>query len=221
MGKCRTCNLEILDETDHCPLCQAILEPTHEVENMYPDVRLKTRKLSLVTRIYLFCAIVLEGALIFLNIVTEPQMGWSILTGLALLYVYLVMRYAVLGKSGYKSKIITLTLLALLVLVAADFITGYRGWSINYVLPSSILLVDVIIIGCMLCNRRNWQSYMMWQLMMILCSLIPAGLFTAGLEEKPLVAFLPLTASSVLFLGTLIIGDRRARIELKRRFHIH
>ena len=221
MGKCRTCNLEILDETDHCPLCQAILEPTHEVENMYPDVRLKTRRLSLVTRIYLFCAIVLEGALIFLNVVTEPQMGWSILTGLAMLYAYLVMRYAVLGKSGYKSKIITLTLLGLLVLVAADFITGYRGWSINYVLPASILLVDVIIIGCMLCNRRNWQSYMMWQLMMVMCSFIPAGLFLAGLEEKPLVAFLPLTASCVLFLGTLIIGDRRARLELKRRFHIH
>ncbi len=221
MGKCRTCNLEILDETDHCPLCQAILEPTHEVENMYPDVRLKTRRLSLITRIYLFCAIVLEGALIFLNIVTEPKMWWSILTGLALLYVYLVMRYAVLGKSGYKSKIITLILLALLALVAADFVTGYRGWSVNYVLPSSILLVDVIIIGCMLCNRRNWQSYMMWQLMMILCSLIPAGLFMAGLEQQQLVAFLPLIASCVLFLGTLIIGDRRARLELKRRFHIH
>lgn len=221
MGKCRTCNLEILDETDHCPLCQAILEPTHEVENMYPDVRLKTRRLSLITRIYLFCAIVLEGALIFLNIVTEPKMWWSVLTGLALLYVYLVMRYAVLGKSGYKSKIITLILLALLALVAADFVTGYRGWSVNYVLPSSILLVDVIIIGCMLCNRRNWQSYMMWQLMMILCSLIPAGLFMAGLEQQQLVAFLPLTASCVLFLGTLIIGDRRARLELKRRFHIH
>ena len=221
MGKCRTCNLEILDETDHCPLCQAILEPTHEVENMYPDVRLKTRRLSLVTRIYFFCAIVLEAGLILLNLLTEPQMWWSVLTGLGLLYVYLVMKYAVLGKSGYRSKILLLVLMGLLSLVAADFVTGYRGWSINYVLPASILLVDVIIIGCMVCNRRNWQSYMMWQLMMILCSLIPGGLFLAGLEKNLCLAVLPMAASCMLFLGTLIIGDRRARIELKRRFHIH
>ena len=32
-----------------------------------------------------------------------------------------------------------------------------------------------------------------------------------------LVAF---AASGFLFLGTLIIGDKRARTELKRRFHV-
>ena len=32
-------------------------------------------------------------------------------------------------------------------------------------------------------------------------------------------AFLPLTFSVFLFLGTMIIGGRRAKLELKRRFH--
>ena len=112
MGKCRICNLEILDETDHCPLCQAILEPTHEVENMYPDVRLKTRRLSLITRIYLFCAILIQSALFVINWFDESEIWWSVITGLAFLYFYVVLHYAILGKKGYKSKVVILSLIA-------------------------------------------------------------------------------------------------------------
>jgi len=221
MGKCRNCNVEILDETDHCPLCRSILEPTHDVENMYPNVALKTRLLMLFSRVYLFGAILVVFLLVGINIVTPSQMWWSVLVGLVLLYGYLVLRYAVLGKTGYRSKILVLVLIGLLSLVAADFVTGYRGWSVNYVLPGSILLVDAIILGCMVWNRRNWQSYMMWQLLMILCSLVPAVLALLEIEQGWHLAFLPLVASCALFLWTLIIGDRRARLELKRRFHIH
>ena len=69
-------------------------------------------------------------------------------------------------------------------------------------------------------NRRNWQSYMMWQLLMILCSFIPAVLFWAEMEHNVYLAFSPLALSAAIFLGTLIIGDRRARMELVRRFHV-
>ena len=37
-------------------------------------------------------------------------------------------RYAILGKSGYKGKTIVLTLIAILMVVAIDFVVGYRGW---------------------------------------------------------------------------------------------
>ena len=57
MSKCRNCNVEILDETEFCPLCHSVLEQTEELENMYPDARLKTQKLKFFTRLYLFCAI--------------------------------------------------------------------------------------------------------------------------------------------------------------------
>ena len=53
MSRCRQCNIEILDETERCPLCNSVLEQTVELENMYPDVRMITRKLMLISRIYL------------------------------------------------------------------------------------------------------------------------------------------------------------------------
>lgn len=51
MSKCRNCNVEISDETERCPLCGSVLEYTGEVENMYPDVRVYTRKMTMISKI--------------------------------------------------------------------------------------------------------------------------------------------------------------------------
>ena len=220
MSRCKQCNVEILDETERCPLCHSVLEKTVEVENMYPNVRTMTRRLALLSRIYLFVAILVEALLIYLNVLSDSEMFWSAIPGLAMLYGYLVLRYAILGKSGYKGKIIVLTLIAILMVVAIDFVVGYRGWSVNYALPSAILLVDAGILILMCINRRNWQSYIMWQIFMILCSVVPLVLYAVGIVTAPLLALLAFAFSAALFLGTLIIGDRRARTELRRRFHV-
>jgi len=221
MAKCKNCNIEILDETESCPLCQSILEQNDALENMYPDVLLSQKKLAFFSRIYLFCAILLQAVLFGINWFDDSEIWWSVITGLALLYFYVVLHYAILGKSGYKSKVVILSLIAVLSAVAIDLATGYRGWSVDYVLPAGIIIMDATILGLMIYNRRNWQSYIMWQIWMILSSFIPIALFLAGIERNEYLAFLPMAVSLALFLGTMIIGDRRARMELKRRFHIN
>lgn len=220
MSRCKQCNVEILDETERCPLCHSVLEPTIEVENMYPDVRVKRRKMILLSKIYLFVAIVVEAFLIVVNHYGEFETAWSLMTGLALIYGYLVIRFAILGKTGYIFKTIVLTVMAILVLVAIDFLSGYRGWSVRYVFPAAIIAVDAVILILMIVNRRNWQSYIMWQIFMILCSIVPMVLYLIGVIAVPYLALAALGTSVFLFLGTMLIGDRKARVELKRRFHI-
>lgn len=220
MSKCIRCQVEILDETERCPLCDSVLEKTVEVENMYPDVRIKSRKMSMISKIYLFCAIFTEAVLIYLNIRLESQIWWCVITGLSLLYVYLVLRFAIIGKSGYKAKVIVLMMIGISMIVIIDFVAGYNGWSVNYVLPAGILLVDAAIIVLMLVNIKGWQSYMVWQIFMIICSMVPVILYLLGIVTRPGLTCIALGFSFFLFLGTLIIGDRRARVELKRRFHV-
>ena len=58
MAKCGYCGVEVLDETEVCPLCRSVLEQTAPMENMYPDVRSRIKGLRLASRIYFFCALV-------------------------------------------------------------------------------------------------------------------------------------------------------------------
>lgn len=222
MSRCRQCNLEILDETERCPLCNSVLEPTIEVENMYPDVRMKARKWALAGRIYLFVSILLEAVLVYVNFLTVKDSGiwWSAIVGMGLLYGYSLIRFAILGRSGYKGKTMLLVAITILISVGVDIIVGYQGWSVNYALPAGILAVDAGILFLMIFNYRNWQSYIMWQIGMICLSVMTLLLYLAGIVTTPYLALVALAVSGALFLGTVIIGDRRARVELKRRFHI-
>ena len=220
MSKCRQCNIEVLDETQRCPLCGSVLEPTVEVENMYPNIRLKSRKLVFISRLYLFCAIAIEIFLINLCMLSDVQSLVYIISGFVLLFGYIVIRYAILGTSGYIAKTVVLTIIAVIMLVAIDFSVGYNGWSVNYAFPAGILLIDAGTLVLMAVNNKNWQSYIMLQIFMVLCSIMAIILNFVHIVTNPIVSIVALNVSVILLLGTIIIGGRRSRVELKRRFHI-
>jgi len=220
MGKCQNCRIEILDVAERCPLCQTVLEPTEEMENMYPNIRRKRKRLLAACRIYLFCALFLQAILMLIDYLTPSPFHWSFITGLALLLGFICLHLGGSVRAGYRSKLVLLTLATLGCIFGVDAIVGYQGWSLDYVLPAGLMGVDGVILILMLCNRRNWQSYIMWQLLMILLSLIPPVLYLTGMERNALMAFLPLGVSGFLFLGTVMIGGSRAATELARRFHV-
>ena len=140
--------------------------------------------------------------------------------GLVFIYANIVFRLAIVGKSGYMFKTISLIILAVAMMLGIDYVTGYRGWSLDFVVPSAILVVDLVIFLLILINRRNWQSYMMTEILTILLSLIPVILRLMGMIHFKYLVWIAFGTSLFLFLGTLILGDQRARTELKRRFHV-
>ena len=221
MSICRQCNITILDDTEICPLCGSVLDTNSSPGHThYPNIRVRVRRYHLLLRIYLFLSIVLEALFVGLNYEYFHGTYWSLITLSAFAYGYFTMAVSLAGRIGYKAKIIWQTIFAILFVILIDWVTGFRGWSLNYVLPSGILLMDVGIILLMLCNKRNWQTYIMFEMFLILCSIIPLILWGIGSITKPLISLIAAAFSLFLFLGTIIIGDYKAREELKRRFHI-
>ena len=60
----------------------------------------------------------------------------------------------------------------------------------------------------------------MWQILMLLVSGCMILLYIFGVMTSPYMLGIAVMCSGMLFLGTLIFGDRRARVEVQRRFHI-
>ncbi|MCK8060636.1 MULTISPECIES: DUF6320 domain-containing protein [unclassified Fusibacter] len=220
MSRCNQCKLEIKDEVTLCPLCKCVLEKSQDVENMYPDVRLISKRLHLWVRIYAFAAIVAETLLMYLNYKTFEGSLWSVVTGVVLFYVFIVFRLALKDDFEYVTKTIMLILTAILGIILIDVLTGFDGWSLNYFLPGGIILLNTGIVAMMWINWRNWQSYMMIELLAILWSALPFILHNMGYLTNINMSLIACAYSVFLFLGTLIIGGRRALTELKRRFHV-
>lgn len=220
MSRCNLCKVEVRDDAAICPLCRCVLEKTENVENTYPNVRISTKKLNLIIRIYTFLAILAEALLVFINVKTFQGTYWSVITGGALLYVFIVLKFAFEDDMEYRKKSIILIMTGILYVILIDVMTGFQGWSLNYVLPGGIMLFNTGIIFLMLFNSRNWQSYLLFQLLTIVWSIVPFILYKTGNITDIMVSLVAFAYSVFLFLGTMIIGGRRAGVELKRRFHV-
>lgn len=215
------CKVEILDKTHKCPLCNHVLEWNgNEKDDLYPNARIVRRKYTFLENVVLFASIVLWVVLFIIDYTTDPAFLWSFTAGLIIIYANILLRLTILGKSSYMAKLVWTIIIGLAFLIEADFLTGYRGWAFNYAMPSAILLWDVSLIALMLfINRRQWQSYMIDQLTALVACSVMMLLLLLGIITVPNYALGVTVFTVLMFIGTVIIGDRRAREELKRRFH--
>lgn len=223
MNKCLKCGVNILDQTDVCPLCHCVVEMEGQeaAKERYPDIRLNGKKVELVSRIVLFLSIVIGVLAVIINYTQQPSVWWSFIVVGGLIYVQLIMFFFIENEhAGYRSKVFIGAAYEIAYVVLIDYIFGFTHWSLEFAVPSTLLVIDLMIAVVMFVNIRNWQSYLLFQILMILCSGFCAVLSLIGMIEKPLMSYLAFGISCTLFLATFIIGGKRASNELKRRFHV-
>ena len=223
MSRCNKCGIEILDNACECPLCHSVPDGNDgglRSADMYPDVSVSVRKFRFIERLVLLVSVVAMMGLVLANIIGRPFVAWTVIIGLILIYINTVLRMTVTGRVGYQSKTLWLTFTAVVILIGIDALTGYRGWSLDFVLPAAVLFLDLAVFILMLVNLRNWQSYIPMQILQIVLSVVMLVLSIAGVISYPVLVYIALAVSVLLFAGTVIMGGGRAARELYRRFHI-
>ena len=224
MSKCWNCGVQLLDPVSVCPLCKCIVEPTEDQENrqLYPYkfAEKGIKKMQRALSIYLFAAIVAEVILIGIDYAAGGRPGWVIIVAGLFAYGYVTLKVSIQMHTGYRLKMILQTLLGVAVLFLIDLETGFYGWSLNYILPASFILMDVALVILMIANKRNWQSYIPLELLVIALSVSSPVLWYLGIVSNIVVGVAALAFSILVFVGTMIIGGKRARDELYRRFHV-
>lgn len=222
MSKCLNCGVELLDPANVCPLCSCIVESEGEEINepTYPYAEKGRKKIQLALNIYTFTAIVAEVILVTINIAAGSSIWWSVMIGAFLVYGFVTLKFSIQRHTSYQFKMLLQSLLAISLLVLIDLLTGFYGWSLNYVLPAAFILIDAAILVLMIVNSRNWQSYIPMQILIIVLCIIPFLLRHFGITEDAVLSSISLGVAVLVFVGTLIVGGKRARDELYRRFHV-
>lgn len=221
MSKCDKCGVTVR-QARVCPLCGQVLEQEPFVErlNRYPDIRQRTRVLARIVQAYAFFSVLVGAGLIYVNYTTNRKFWWSLICCGALIYLYITLKYSILNHTGYVVKILIQTIGAVLLAIWADRVMGFHGWSVDYVMPSAIILVGMVTVILMVVNSADWQSYIPVQLFLVAAGVVSVVLSAVQVVRHPLLSVVAAGVSLVFFVGTVIFGDRRAKSELKRRFHI-
>lgn len=224
MNKCKRCGVNVADDTTVCPLCEMVLQGVKEtgedVSSSYPDVGLKTRKLKKISRIAMYFALLVECFLVIINYYTYSHTWWSAISGGGIIYLIFTVRDILNKRTGHIRKIYLQVIGLIALIVCIDLTLGFSGWSLEYGLPCVILGINLTIILCMIINYANWQNYLVIQLFTVLLSVLDMVFYLTGIVRGVVLPWVVLGVSVVLWTGTLIIGDRKATNELKRKFHV-
>lgn len=220
MSKCKYCGIEIVDDAVKCPLCSGILDGSKAEGHTYPDVVSNVRKISFLYRLFCFICIVAASVSMALNVWLTPTLRWGEIVACTLAYLLWLGYVIIKDNAGYRIRIISGVAGAVLLVIVIDTLLGFSGWSVSYVLPSGIILMDIALAILMLINRRNWQSYLILQVAMVLIGIVPLMLVRMGIVTHPLVSDIAFFVTLFMFLGSMILGGRTAVNEMKRRFHI-
>jgi len=216
---CEKCGVHIIGSPPCCPLCQGPL--TGEAGgNIYPEIPLAGKPHQLLLRLLALGTVIAVVACAAV-LLCLPEHRTAALSGIAGLASGWITVGIAVKKRGRPLKSVFWQVCVLSILVLAwDYGTGWRGWSLNYVLPILYLctMLAMAVISRLLHMRSS--DYLLYLFLNILLGLVPLVLLLRGALQVVYPAVICAAVSTVLLAVLVLFEGRALKSELLRRLHL-
>jgi len=227
MKVCEKCGVSVTGGFEKCPLCQNTLinegnggENNGDTCEIFPFVPLAIHKHSLLFRLLQLCSAVLVIVSFAVNWMFPQNGFWSlfVVVGVACVWVSLVFairkRHNILKNLTYQATIVSV------LSVMWDLFTGWRGWSVDFVIP--IAFVSVMSATAIIAHilKMQAETYIIYSFLLIIYGIIPAFFVLSGLSVIVYPSLICAACSFILLAALLIFEGRNMTEELKRRLHL-
>lgn len=221
MQHCTHCNVEILETRTTCPLCGNKLPAPKEKESVvsFPQIP-SYLKSHMTLRILLFVSIVMVVLSFTIYFIFPTELNWPLLLLLGLLSIWLDMIFLVQKRFHIPKKIVWQVAIISLLSVFWDWNTGWRGWSLNYVIPLLCITALLLMYSIAVIMKLGNRDYITYAFMSALFGFIPILflLFDWVTVEYPSIISI---AVSFIFLSAIfILQGNSIKTEIEKRFHI-
>lgn len=221
MQSCKKCGVQINGYKRCCPLCQGELVGTPEpLLEAFPQQPAPKYDRGLLKKLLHFLAIVGIAICLVVEFSFTRGQTWiyfavaGIISGWITMYVALTFR-------GRIFKNMTCLLLLVTVLgMIWDAATGWRGWSVDYVLPICCLLMLAGILFFSKILHAEESEYMIHLIIITLYSLLPFLLLIIGIIDVPIPSVICAVAAFLMIAALLVFKGKTFFAELSRRMHI-
>lgn len=219
MKHCEKCGIDVRGVGKHCPLCQGRLSGDSE-EVLYPKVATVIEKHLLFVKLLILGTVILDVSAVATNIVLPQGGPWSlfVLFGTACFWISLVTAYKRRNNlpKNITSQVVIISLLCLL----WDKITGWHGWSVDYVLPIACGagMISLGILARVLPLPRG--DYLVCMVMDIVFGNVPLILYFNGVTKLAIPSVACAGLSVVAFAFILLFEGGDIKEEILKRIHI-
>ena len=219
MRYCEKCRVKVRGMDTVCPLCQRKLSGEAE-QRVYPLVPIVYRQHETFFKVLILSTVAAGIVCAAVNLLL-PQSGyWSAFVTLGILCFWISLAYAVRKKDNIPKNITVQIFIVSVLSIGWDWLTGWRGWSLNFVIPitCSMALLSLAIVARVM--KMPPGDYIAYFTIDIVFSIVPLVFYLTGLVSiaAPSVVCIAL---SVLSLSALIVFEGKNMLqEMAKRFHV-
>ncbi len=226
MKKCNNCNVKFNTNRLSCPFCHRILIETDEQKKYqeYPNYIPEKPKNYLIYKIFIFISILVSVAAVIVNLLFleyfDNKYWFAIVLG-GLFFLWILVAVTIISKNNIILKLILQGITIGIVLYTIEINTSLRDWwSVIYVIPSIITLIEVATSVLMICIPKKAQSFMLYLILLSIIGIVPFIVVLLK-ELRPLwLSLVCMIVSVVILFGIFFFGSKELKDELNKKMHI-
>lgn len=221
MQYCPKCKIKVRGDKACCPLCRGTLSGEGDPkEAAFPTGEAGRVSRYSVIRLVTFICAAFAAVMLLLEITTRGAVGW----GLFAVFWTAVAWADFMVTMFYRSNIIRVVTIelyaAMIVCYIADRMTGYYGWSVEFVIPGAFAALVISTISIGKGTKLLLGEYILYLAADMLLSLFQLIPVMDGNNGHPIFATIILAAMIVLACGAVIFKGRDIRASLSKTFNM-
>lgn len=220
MRFCNNCNVSVVGKRKICPLCQDRLTGDKPQEEIFPKISFVYREYSLFFKVMLLVSIITATLSVAVNILIPDSGAWSflILGGLGSVWASLIT--LINQRKNIPKNIVYQVMTISIIALIWDLLTGWKGWSINYVIPTVCVFAMISMAIISKIRKLYIEDYILYIIIDALFGIVPIIFVIFGFLDV-LYPSIICISTSIISLSTIIIfEDRSLMAEIKRRLHV-
>jgi NRPS condensation-like uncharacterized protein len=197
-----------------------VSENAEQKDSAFPYVPLITHKHSRLYRVLQLCSAAVVIFSLMINRVI-PQSGfWSLFVVAGVICLWLSLAVAVRVRHNILKNLNYQVVMVSVLSVLWDLFTGWRGWSVDYVIPIAFItaMAATVILANIL--KMPTISYILYSFILMLYGFIPIAFVLSGLSTVTLPSLICVACSLFSLAALLCFQGRNMIDELKKRTHL-
>lgn len=222
MLHCKHCNVALPGEPLRCPLCQnppsGIPDDSGSKFPSLPPSRLSANKTLLVW--IAFGTICVAAICASINLIYPTGGWWSLFVAIGIISLWVDFSLMLKKRKNLPKSILWQVVAISGIAFLWDLFTGYRGWSLDYVLPILCTCAMVAMTVIARIRKLSIQDYILYLVVDCILGIVSLALILTGVTRIVIPSAICF-GSSIIFLAFLFIFEGKALIaEMQRRMHL-
>lgn len=221
MQFCPKCKVSINGNKKCCPLCQGELSGESDGDvGAYPFIERPKYNKNALLRIVSFAAIVSIVVCISINLMVPARVWWSLFATGGIVCGWIATSVGIVYKRKLFKNITWQLFILTTLAVLWDWVTEWRGWSIDYVLPCTCLasMLSMVILSKVM--KIPVREYIVYFVLDAVYGIVPIIFFLTGVLNVVYPSVICVAASIVSISALILFQGKNMKEEMARKMHV-